>query len=173
MAALQRVPSCLQALSTYCRLLFCLQILENVVKNRWGTLDCTQRADIRDFVRDQIDKLSMDELLFRQEEVNVNQLNITLVQVGMPILRRQKLCPDVYTYSIDQCHHLLVCNPVTFVHARCSYEQASAALVLECSRTYPAVSAACCADREAGLAEQVSHLHHRHRPRLEDQRAAL
>lgn len=89
MADLQNVLSSLQALSTFCRLLFCLQILENVVKHRWGTLDCSQRADISDFVRDQISKLSIDEQLFRQDGVLPDKLNMTVVQVGVLVPRLQ------------------------------------------------------------------------------------
>ena len=59
----------------------CMQILENVIKHRWGAIDDTQRAGIRNFVSNLIIKLSSDEQLFRQEKVYLNKLNIALVQV--------------------------------------------------------------------------------------------
>lgn len=58
-----------------------MQILENVIKHRWGAIDDTQRAGIRNFVSNLIIKLSSDEQLFRQEKVYLNKLNIALVQV--------------------------------------------------------------------------------------------
>lgn len=60
-----------------------LQILENVIKHRWGAIDDTQRAGIRNFVSNLIIKLSSDEQLFRQEKVYLNKLNIALVQVRL------------------------------------------------------------------------------------------
>ena len=67
-----------------------LQILENVIKHRWGAIDDTQRAGIRNFVSNLIIKLSSDEQLFRQEKVYLNKLNIALVQVRLqaPLLVR-------------------------------------------------------------------------------------
>ena len=59
-----------------------MQILEKVIKHRWGAIDDTQRAGIRNFVSNLIIKLSSDEQLFRQEKVYLNKLNIALVQVG-------------------------------------------------------------------------------------------
>lgn len=59
-----------------------LQILESVIKHRWGAIDDTQRAGIRNFVSNLIIKLSSDEQLFRQERVYLNKLNIALVQVS-------------------------------------------------------------------------------------------
>ena len=60
-----------------------MQILENVIKHRWGAIDDTQRAGIRNFVSNLIIKLSSDEQLFRQEKVYLNKLNIALVQVSI------------------------------------------------------------------------------------------
>ena len=60
-----------------------LQILESVIKHRWGAIDDTQRAGIRNFVSNLIIKLSSDEQLFRQERVYLNKLNIALVQVNI------------------------------------------------------------------------------------------
>lgn len=102
-AALSSVPSSVQALSTHCRLLFCLQILENVIKHRWGAIDDTQRAGIRNFVSNLIIKLSSDEQLFRQEKVYLNKLNIALVQVGMPVYREQVHSNMEQMLAITQC----------------------------------------------------------------------
>ena len=69
---------CEEVLFSLCR----PQILESVIKHRWGAIDDTQRAGIRNFVSNLIIKLSSDEQLFRQERVYLNKLNIALVQVS-------------------------------------------------------------------------------------------
>ena len=71
--------SCKKLIFSLCR----LQILESVIKHRWGAIDDTQRAGIRNFVSNLIIKLSSDEQLFRQERVYLNKLNIALVQVSI------------------------------------------------------------------------------------------
>ena len=71
--------SCKKLVFSLCR----LQILESVIKHRWGAIDDTQRAGIRNFVSNLIIKLSSDEQLFRQERVYLNKLNIALVQVSI------------------------------------------------------------------------------------------
>ncbi|KAK9840628.1 hypothetical protein WJX81_005548 [Elliptochloris bilobata] len=58
-----------------------LQILEEVIKFRWGALPDEQREGIRNYVSNLIIKLSSDEVAFRRERVFLNKLNIILVQV--------------------------------------------------------------------------------------------
>ena len=73
-----------------------MQILENVIKHRWGAIDDTQRAGIRNFVSNLIIKLSSDEQLFRQEKVYLNKLNIALVQVRALLKSiHSLLCPAI------------------------------------------------------------------------------
>lgn len=57
------------------------QILEEVIKFRWGALPDEQREGIRNYVSNLIIKLSSDEAAFRRERVFLNKLNIILVQV--------------------------------------------------------------------------------------------
>ena len=56
------------------------QILEEVIKFRWGALPDEQREGIRNYVSNLIIKLSSDEVAFRRERVFLNKLNIILVQ---------------------------------------------------------------------------------------------
>ncbi len=58
-----------------------VQILEEVIKFRWGALPDEQREGIRNYVSNLIIKLSSDEAAFRRERVFLNKLNIILVQV--------------------------------------------------------------------------------------------
>ncbi len=60
---------------------FGMQILEEVIKYRWGALPDEQRTGIRNYVSNLIIKLSMDEVVFRKEKVFLNKLNVILVQV--------------------------------------------------------------------------------------------
>ena len=57
------------------------QILEDVIKHRWGAIDDEQRAGIRNYISNLIIKISSDEATFRTERVFLNKLNIILVQV--------------------------------------------------------------------------------------------
>ena len=57
-----------------------MQILEEVIKFRWGALPDEQREGIRNYVSNLIIKLSSDEAAFRRERVFLNKLNIILVQ---------------------------------------------------------------------------------------------
>ena len=67
-----------------------LQILEDVIKFRWGALPEEQREGIKSYISNLIIKLSTDEGAFRREKVFINKLNIILVQVlcpeGLPAL---------------------------------------------------------------------------------------
>mmetsp|Transcript_13459 Transcript_13459/g.38211 ORF Transcript_13459/g.38211 Transcript_13459/m.38211 type:complete len:1071 (+) Transcript_13459:123-3335(+) len=60
---------------------FALQILESVIKYRWGALPVEQREGIRNYVSNLIIKLSTDERVFRAEKVFINKLNLILVQI--------------------------------------------------------------------------------------------
>lgn len=57
-----------------------LQILEEVIKFRWGALPEEQREGIKNYISNLIIKLSTDEQVFRREKVFLNKLNIILVQ---------------------------------------------------------------------------------------------
>ena len=58
-----------------------MQILEEVIKYRWGALPDQQREGIKNYVSNLIIKLSSDDTTFRREKVFLNKLNIILVQV--------------------------------------------------------------------------------------------
>ena len=58
-----------------------MQILEDVIKFRWGALPEEQREGIKNYISNLIIKLSTDEGAFRREKVFLNKLNIILVQV--------------------------------------------------------------------------------------------
>jgi hypothetical protein len=57
------------------------QILEDVIKHRWGAIDDTQREGIKNYLSNLIIKISSDEVTLRREKVYLNKLNIILVQV--------------------------------------------------------------------------------------------
>jgi exportin-1 len=59
------------------------QILEAVIKFRWGALPPEQREGIRNYVSNLIIKLSTDEAVFRAEKVFINKLNLILVEVSL------------------------------------------------------------------------------------------
>ena len=63
------------------------QILEEVIKFRWGALPDEQREGIRNYISNLIIKLSSDEVAFRRERVFLNKLNIILVQARPPSAR--------------------------------------------------------------------------------------
>lgn len=58
-----------------------MQILEEVIKYRWGALPDQQREGIKNYISNLIIKLSSNETVFRREKVFLNKLNIILVQV--------------------------------------------------------------------------------------------
>mmetsp|Transcript_36522 Transcript_36522/g.81303 ORF Transcript_36522/g.81303 Transcript_36522/m.81303 type:complete len:1073 (+) Transcript_36522:318-3536(+) len=60
---------------------FALQILESVIRFKWGALPGEQREGIKNFLSNLIIRFTMDEALFRKETTFVNKLNIILVQV--------------------------------------------------------------------------------------------
>lgn len=58
-----------------------LQILESVIKFRWGALPEEQRQGIKNYISNLIIKLSSDDVTFRRQKVFLNKLNVILVQV--------------------------------------------------------------------------------------------
>uniref|UniRef100_A0A7S0WF70 Importin N-terminal domain-containing protein n=1 Tax=Chlamydomonas leiostraca TaxID=1034604 RepID=A0A7S0WF70_9CHLO len=60
---------------------FALQILENVIRYKWGALPVDQREGIKTFLSNIIIRFTTDEALFRKENTFVNKLNIILVQI--------------------------------------------------------------------------------------------
>lgn len=62
---------------------WCGQILEEVIKYRWGALPDEQREGIKNYISNLIIKLSTDESVFRNQKTFLNKLNIILVQVWL------------------------------------------------------------------------------------------
>lgn len=60
---------------------FGLQILENVIKTRWGALPEAQREGIKTYISNSIIKIATDETAFRRERTFLNKLNLVLVDV--------------------------------------------------------------------------------------------
>lgn len=58
-----------------------LQVLEELIKHRWGAIDDQQREGIKNYLSNLIIKISSDEVSLRREKVFLNKLNILLVQV--------------------------------------------------------------------------------------------
>lgn len=58
-----------------------MQLLEGVIKTRWGALPEEQREGIKTYVSNLIIKLSTDESTFRKEKMFLNKLNLVLVDV--------------------------------------------------------------------------------------------
>lgn len=83
-----------------------LQILEEVIKFRWGALPDEQRIGIRNYVSNLVIKISTNEVLFRQEKMFLNKLNVILVQVRGPQLRSACNVPNVCLFALlnlQQC----------------------------------------------------------------------
>jgi len=57
------------------------QILESVIRFKWGALPAEQREGVRNFLSNLIISYTTDEALFRSETTFVNKLNIILVQI--------------------------------------------------------------------------------------------
>lgn len=60
---------------------FGLQVLESVVKTRWGALPDPQREGIKTYCSNLIIKISTDEKAFRTERTFLNKLNLVLVDI--------------------------------------------------------------------------------------------
>lgn len=77
------------------------QILENVIKFKWGALPVEQREGVKNFLSNFIIRFTLDEALFRKETTFVNKLNIMLVQIlkhDWP-LKWQSFIPDIVAAS--------------------------------------------------------------------------
>ena len=57
------------------------QVLESVIRTRWGALPDVQREGIKTYVSNLIIKLSTDEAAFRREKTFLNKLNLVLVDI--------------------------------------------------------------------------------------------
>jgi exportin-1 len=62
---------------------FALQILEDLIKTRWNILPKEQREGIRNYIVTLIIKLSSTEELRQRQQLVLNKLNVTLVQVSL------------------------------------------------------------------------------------------
>lgn len=60
-----------------------MQILEEVIKFRWGALPDEQREGIKTYISNLIIKLCTDDASFRTQRAFLNKMNIVLVQVGI------------------------------------------------------------------------------------------
>jgi len=58
-----------------------LQILEGVIKTRWGALPDAQREGIKTYVSNLIIKIATDDASFRREKTFLNKLNLVLVDI--------------------------------------------------------------------------------------------
>ena len=58
-----------------------MQILEGVIRFKWGALPVEQREGIRNYLSNLVIRFTTDEQLFRAESTFVNKMNILLVQV--------------------------------------------------------------------------------------------
>ena len=57
------------------------QIMEEVIKYRWGALPDEQREGIKTYISNLIIKLSTDDASFRRERTFLNKMNMILVQI--------------------------------------------------------------------------------------------
>ncbi|DBA80101.1 hypothetical protein WJX79_000920 [Trebouxia sp. C0005] len=76
-----KVDTILERSTTEQTKFFALQILESVIKFRWGALPEEQRQGIKNYISNLIIKLSSDDQTFRRQKVFLNKLNVILVQV--------------------------------------------------------------------------------------------
>lgn len=60
---------------------FALQILDGVIKFKWGSLPLEQREGIKNFISNLVISLSGDEQMFRRERAYVTKINNVLVQI--------------------------------------------------------------------------------------------
>eukprot|EP00798_Chlamydomonas_sp_ICE-L_P000521 gene521-1934_t len=79
--AWSRVDGILNAASGQTTKFFALQILENVIRFKWGALPVEQREGIKNFLSGLIIRFTTDEASFRQEATFINKMNLILVQV--------------------------------------------------------------------------------------------
>ncbi|KAG1655478.1 hypothetical protein FOA52_008673 [Chlamydomonas sp. UWO 241] len=79
--AWQQVDGILSQAQSQSTKYYALQILENVIRFKWGALPVEQREGVRNFLSNFIIRFTLDEALFRKESTFVNKLNIILVQI--------------------------------------------------------------------------------------------
>ncbi|KAF5832627.1 armadillo-type protein [Dunaliella salina] len=79
--AWQRVDVILTTAQSQTTKYFALQILENVIRYKWGALPEEQREGIKNFLSSLIITYTTDEAVFRRETTFINKLNIILVQI--------------------------------------------------------------------------------------------
>lgn len=58
-----------------------MQILEDVIKFKWGALPDEQRDGIKNYISNLIIKICTDETSFRAERTFLSKMNIILVQI--------------------------------------------------------------------------------------------
>ena len=58
-----------------------LQIMEGVIKSRWGALPDAQREGIKTYVSNLIIKIATVDATFRREKTFLNKLNLVLVDI--------------------------------------------------------------------------------------------
>ncbi|GLC60282.1 Exportin-1 [Pleodorina starrii] len=76
-----RVDTILEASQNQPTKYFALQILESVIRFKWGALPLEQREGIKNYLSNLIIRFATSEELFRKEGTFVNKLNILLVQI--------------------------------------------------------------------------------------------
>ena len=64
------------------------QIMEEVIKYRWGALPDEQREGIKTYISNLIIKLSTDDGSFRRERTFLNKMNMILVQILKQVKNR-------------------------------------------------------------------------------------
>lgn len=79
--AWQKVDSILEASNNQQTKFFALQILEDVIKFRWGALPDEQREGIKTYISNLIIKICTDVSVFRAERVFLRKMNVILVQI--------------------------------------------------------------------------------------------
>ncbi|KAL6757535.1 exportin [Haematococcus lacustris] len=99
--AWQRVDAILETAKSQSTKYFALQILESVIRYKWGALPLEQREGIKTFLSNLIIRYSSDEATFRREATFVNKLNVILVQIlkhDWPV-RWKTFIPDIVSAS--------------------------------------------------------------------------
>jgi exportin-1 len=76
-----RVDAILESSKNQQTKFFGLQVLESVVRTRWGALPDAQREGIKTYCSNLIIKISTDEKAFRSERTFLNKLNLVLVDI--------------------------------------------------------------------------------------------
>eukprot|EP00201_Polytomella_parva_P003399 CAMPEP_0175074682 /NCGR_PEP_ID=MMETSP0052_2-20121109/21468_1 /TAXON_ID=51329 ORGANISM="Polytomella parva, Strain SAG 63-3" /NCGR_SAMPLE_ID=MMETSP0052_2 /ASSEMBLY_ACC=CAM_ASM_000194 /LENGTH=702 /DNA_ID=CAMNT_0016343059 /DNA_START=305 /DNA_END=2409 /DNA_ORIENTATION=- len=78
-----------------------LQVLENVIRFKWGALPLEQREGVKNYLSSLIIRISSNAELYRKESTFVNKMNINLVQIlkqDWP-MRWKSFIPDIVAAS--------------------------------------------------------------------------